>query len=142
MYEATNQPNNQTGFIALTTAIVISTSLLIFVIAIGFEGYFSRYTVLQSDFKEKSLQAADACAHTALLELSQDFEYQPNPAPEEVVVGTETCNIVAVSGTGNVRTVEIQSVVDRAVTNLIVEVYQDGPDRTEIVSWEEVATLP
>ena len=58
--QRTKQPTND-GFIALITAILLSAALLILVVAVSLEGYFSRFTVLESEQKEISIYAAETC---------------------------------------------------------------------------------
>lgn len=121
---------DQKGYIALITAILISISLLILTMAVSFEGYFSRFTVLESDHKEKSMYLAEACVQTAILKLAQDSGYTGG---EMIPVGDDECRIVP--GTGG-NTILVQASSSEAYTNLEVEVGSDS----NIVRWEEVPT--
>lgn len=68
------RPENS-GFIALTSAIIIAAILLLVAATGGLTGIFARGDALDSELKARSLTAADACANEALLSLANDQTY-------------------------------------------------------------------
>ena len=131
----------QQGFIALLTTIFISFSLLIVVTAAGFDGYYSRFGILESEQKEMSADLAESCFHTAALRIAKEHGYI-QAAPEEIHVGSATCTIRSVR-TGSVfssdRLIEVSGVLGGAVTNYEIEIDPSAFPAIEIVSWIEVA---
>lgn len=126
------------GYIALVTAILVSVSLLILTVAVSFEGFFSRFTILESNQKELSIYLAEACAQTAILELAQG---NTDVGPRSVA--GDTCEIVDKNLSGGNWIIEVQGESSAgAFTNLVV-VIDDGdltsdPPVVDIVSWTEV----
>lgn len=126
---------------ALIAAILISISLLILTTAVSFEGFFSRYSILESNLKEQSVYLAEACMNTAILELSQDPDFADVGT---IPVGTDQeCQIVSVTvGTfPTYREIQTKAVSGEAVTNLFAEVDTDEVPHIEIRSWQEVANF-
>jgi hypothetical protein len=127
----------QKGYIALISAILISVSLLTMVIAVSFEGYFSRFNVLESEQKEISDYLAESCFNRAVIELTQDEDYDETPT---VDVGDEECTIVAIDdGTfPSNRLISVQGINGEAYTNLEIEIDLDSLPEVDVVSWVEV----
>jgi len=139
MYARTKQQQNS-GFVALISAILISVSLLILTVAVSFEGYHSRFSILESQQKEASTYLAEACINTAILKIAQNIHYAGN---ETIPVGGESCKIVsAVQGTfPTERIIKAKGISGDAVTNLRVEAsFLNSPD-IDIDIWEEVASF-
>lgn len=65
----------QRGFIALISAIVISTILLSLAVTLGSSTFFSRFDVLNSEYKRISLGLAEACVNSALGKIGSDYNY-------------------------------------------------------------------
>ncbi|OGG62936.1 hypothetical protein A3I46_03020 [Candidatus Kaiserbacteria bacterium RIFCSPLOWO2_02_FULL_54_13] len=126
----------QRGFIALMSAIIISAVLLITIVSGGFTGWNSRFSVFDSESKDRSAALADACLDTVLLRLAYDATYEGG---ETILLGDDSCEILAAQNPfGNPRVFPIQAVFNRAYTNVLVTI--DIISR-EIISWEEIATL-
>lgn len=130
--------NPRGGYVALITAILISVSLLIMVVAVSFQGFFSRFTVLESQQKEQSIFLAEACVETARLEIAQDTSYSGG---ETIHVGTGECRIVSVSGPAGAKVVQATATSSDAFTNLEVEVDASSLPDVTITSWEEVPSF-
>lgn len=128
------------GYIALITAILISVSLLIMVAVVSFEGFFSRFTVLESQQKEESAYLAEACVNTAIIKIAQDDSYTGG---EYLTVGDRGCEIVSVDpGTfPSERLIETQGTTSDAVTNLVVEIDTDDLPSIVIHEWTEVGSF-
>ncbi len=89
-------PQTNTGFVALISAIIISVILLLMVINVSLTAFYSRFNILDSELKERSSALAEACADTAMLKLANNSSY--NPVNEVVTVGSDTCTIISVTG--------------------------------------------
>lgn len=134
----TNQMQN--GFIALISAIIISALLLIITIATSMTGIFGRFNILDSESKERSTALAEACADTAILEITTAVY----SIDKIIFVGpssADRCKIISslenqpiVSET----TITTQAIINKAYTNLIVVI----DSNYNIISWDEVATYP
>lgn len=140
---ALNKQSSSKGFVALTSAIIVSVTLLLFVLAVSFTGYHSRFAVLSSDFKEKSGYLAESCTQTAIISALQDGDYHTETFPQTIVVGNQDCQIMEVDPLTFPKQYEIKSkgTFNRAVTNLRVEVDVSNPSNISIMSWEEVDNL-
>lgn len=124
--------DNQSGFMALMSVIIISVLLLIIAVTIGMTGIFGRFNVLDSESKERSLALAEACADTAILNLARS---QPQLTP--VLVGLDSCEIVSVTSQGTGNIIQTRAIINKSYTNLIVVIDSDY----DIVSWREVANF-
>jgi len=128
----------ESGFIALISAIIISALLLTLAVTIGLTGIFGRFNILDSESKERSLALAEACADTVILKLSVDQDYVLTAADHNItVIGSDTCNIVSISPVPPRSfpiTIQTQGVINKSYSNLIVVIDADYA----IVSWKEV----
>jgi hypothetical protein len=134
--------DNNKGYIALISAILISVSLLTLVAAVSLEGYFSRFSILESEQKEMSAYLAESCFNTAVLKISQNAQYVGGLPL--IKVGDAQCKIVSVSqGTvfASNRLIRTQGVVGDAYTNLQIEIDPSKLPQVDIVSWVEVGSF-
>lgn len=122
----------KSGFIALMSAIIISVLLLAITVSLGFAGFFTRFNILDSESKERSMALAEGCVDMAVLKLTQDPYY--NPVNEVVTIGGQQCTIVSLAIFGNQIIIRTQAVVNKAYTNLVVTVDDDFA----IISWQEL----
>ncbi|KND51767.1 MAG: putative hemagglutinin/hemolysin-related protein [Parcubacteria bacterium C7867-001] len=76
------------GFIALISAVVISTILLGLATTLANTTFFSRFDVLNSEYKRISLGLAEACVHSALSKIGVDYNYVAPVGGETVTLGT------------------------------------------------------
>jgi len=124
---------NQRGFIALMSALIISAILLVVIVGGSLPQFYSRFNVLDREFKERSSALADACADTLVLQLSYDTSYSGGV----VAVGSDTCTILPpINPAGTPRTFPIQAIYQGAYTNLLVAV---NVNTLAVSSWQEVA---
>lgn len=152
----TRQPD---GYIALISAIIIASILLGLSFEVSTAGFFSRFNVLNSEFKRVSLALAEACANTAFLKLAQNYNYDlaADPAYDAakaelpLAVGANSCSIksLALGAPANQQetaTIQVQAVYQQAFSNLkIIAKLQDpaaAPNpafspNISILSWQE-----
>lgn len=129
----TKNNNNELGFIALMSAIIISAILMMVVILLSYSGWNSRYNILNSEYKERGNAVAEACVDHAFLELTNNPSYGGNATT--TVAGNE-CYIGSVTATGAQRTFTTRAIYNGTHTSLkVVFNIDDG----SVVSWEELA---
>ena len=125
-----NKTKREQGFIALITAIALSLILLVVTVTLNQSGFFTRSTLLDAEYKERSSALAEACVDTALLKLAADPGYLGS---ETITIGSDSCFIVSVTSLNTIRTTaEFQE----AVTNLEVEI---DASNLSVISWNELA---
>lgn len=120
------------GYVALISAIVISVLLITLTATLSFSSFFGRFNVLYSEFKERSVGLAEACADTALLKLAAGEAIATTLV---VPLGTDVCTIFPVTSVAGQTTVKTQAQFQGAWTNLVIVV--NNAD-TSVVSWTEV----
>jgi putative endonuclease len=130
---ATSSSNR--GYIALISVIIISLLLITISVAVSFSGFFSRFSVLDNEYKEISNGLADACANTAILKVAGDWSYATT-APETIAVGANSCQIVSIQNLGLQKVIRTQAIYQKSFTNLKITV----SNSINIDSWEELAT--
>ena len=130
-----NTNKNQEGFVALISAIVISFLLMAIVFSLSFRGFFGRFNLLDSEFKERSIAVAEACGENALLRLAQDINYVGS---ENFDIGNDSCDVLAIDTGLSPRVIQVTANINSAVTN--IEIVVDESDFS-VDSWEEVANF-
>lgn len=135
------------GFIALMSAIIISVLLLSITVSLGFSGFFTRFNILDSESKERSLALAEACGDAAILKISQNASYIPNPAfdfstqtggEDITVINADHCTIASVDTLGSQKAIKTQAKINKAYTNLRIVI---NSATFAITSWEECSNL-
>ena len=129
----------QQGFIALMSAIIIATILLLVATTGGLTGIFARGDALDAELKARSVAAADACVDQALLALANDPGYTANPNPVFTLNALDKCTILSVVTAGGLSTTTVRATsgvgATPATTNL--QVVAKTHDLI-ILSWREV----
>ena len=123
------------GFIALISAVIISAIIMVVVITGSMTGLYTRFAILEAEFKQRSASLAVACAEVLLLKLGEDTAYA-GPTLNHPV-GSDTCSILAAQNPGGTpRIFKVQGVFQHAYTTyeLTVDV-----DTLVLSSWKEVA---
>ena len=120
MIKRETRNKKQEGFIALMSAVVISILVLAITLSLGMSGFFGRFNVLDSEFKERTFALAEACGDVAILKLAQDASY--NPSNEVVNVGSDSCTIVSLTTSGSNKIIKTQAIINKAYTNLKITV--------------------
>ncbi len=123
------------GFIALISSIIIAAILMIVVVGGGFLGVYTRFNILDSELKERSASLVDACADTLMTKLANDSTYV---GPDTVAVGSEQCQILSSTSSGNNRTFKVQGIYLHSYTNALITF---DTTTSAIVSWQEVSTF-
>lgn len=129
------RPTPESGFIALMSTIIISAVLLIITVSLNLTGFLGRFNIFDSELKEVSLNLAEACGDTALLNLANAVTYLG-----DVSVGSDKCTIVSVQGdtpSAGKTTVKTTAMPanSRVVTN--IEIVIDSIS-LEVITWKEV----
>ena len=130
--------NQQPGYIALIATIVIFSLLTAIAVTLSMTSFFVRSTLLESEYKERSIALAEACADTALLKRAANPAYVGN---EIIPVNPASCTILPIitgpplpPGEIGIKT---KAIFQNAVTNMCV-VANDTD--LAIISWREVET--
>lgn len=127
---------NEEGFVALISVVIISAILLIVATTLSFSGFYGRFNILESEFKERSVALADACADTALLIVAQGTSVT---TPYLVTIsGNDKCVIKTADTVSDPSVFNIQAIYQNAYTNLEIKIKKS--DQT-IVSWTELLKL-
>lgn len=122
------------GYIALMSAIIISVILMGLLTTLSLGGFFGRFNVLKSEFKNRSFALAQGCAEAAFLNLTENPGYTGSST---LAVASDTCIIFNIPlGSGVIKT---QGIFQHAYTNLKLTV---ATNTMTIVSFEEVPVLP
>ena len=124
--------NNESGFMALISAIVMSLILITITVILNLTGFFGRYNILDAEYKETSKGLAEACVDTAILGITQGNIPLPNTV---ITVGPNQCTIVSVTG-ASPAIIKTQAIFKKSYTNLKVSY---SPSTFSINSWEECA---
>ncbi len=125
---------NKGGYIAITSAILISAMILLVVFVISTGSFLARLDISTSSFKEKSSSLARACVQKAILKLSQNGSYAGN---ETISVASDTCQIVSVVASGTIqKIISTQGQFRSSFTNFKVTV---SSSTLLVAGWEELA---
>lgn len=123
------------AYITLTTVIILSVVAGIIVttaLTLSTDSAAS-LTVLQNNKAAKA--TANSCVEVVLESLKTSLTYT---GKKNLLIGSETCTIVSVLGSGNTnRTIQTQSTVGDATVKLEVFINTVNPI-TDIESWQEV----
>jgi len=121
--------NNQRGFIALISVIVITLVLLGTTASLATKGFLDRFNILEGEAKEISAGLAAACVESAQIKVARDSTYTGG---ETLNVDENTCTIVSYDS--NTGTICVNAIYKYATTN-----YRVGLDENfEIDSFQEV----
>lgn len=139
------------GFIALMSAILISTVLLALLVTSNMSSFYVRFDVQDAQSKREARALAEACANVALLRLTQNYQYDPHS--DTVSVGERVCSIRSItppaprSGTSTMVTVDARgselgafstSIVGAVVLNPTISPTDVPlPQNITITSWQD-----
>ena len=130
--------NFNKGYIALISIIVISVLLITMGIVISFGGFFTRFTILENEYKKISTSLAEACAETAILKLIEDWNYAGG---EDQTINLNSCSIVSVQDfNGSQKLIKSKAVYQGSHSNLEIAVEKNG-SKINIVFWREIPVL-
>ena len=127
------------GYIALTTSVIISVVMIMLAISLSSLSLFGRTNGVASLHKSKSLSAAEGCLEQALLNISLNGGYAGNDTVD-IQIGGESinCTIAEITSQGFNRVIRVQARAGDATTNLRLIVNGATLSR---VSLEETETL-
>ena len=121
------------GFIALISVIIISAILIIMAASLSLNGFYGRFNILDSEFKERSSSIAESCVDTALLELANDPAYSGNATS---TIGSNSCYIGAIStSTPGKFIFETRGIYQNSYTNLKITA---NTSDLAVTSWQEL----
>lgn len=126
------------GYIALISAIIISILLITITLGLSFNGFFSRFNVLDSEFKTRGINLAEGCAEIAISKAIVGSDMNSS---------TSDCSIVRSNFTTTGAIIETQSIINNKIyTNLRIEISTSTntlthPNFWRIESWQEVPRL-
>jgi len=136
MMNSFRKHTSERGFIALISILIIGAVVLVISIGLSLRSIGETNMSLSEQESHRALALANVCAEQALMKLESFLNYSGS---ESIIIGSESCDILAVSGSGNFsRTVETQSTVSSHTRKVQVFVSQISPIM-QLTSWEEVA---
>lgn len=120
------------GYIALTSAVIISILILTISITLGFSSFFSRSDSLYYSLKEITEALAEGCVNVALVKLAQaSSTYAGN---EIIPLDADSCEILPIESGPGQKTIKASAVLRGVTTNLKVVVNESD---FSVMSWEE-----
>ena len=126
---------HNSGFIALTSTIILSAILMTNAGSVSLSGFFNRFDLLVSEFKARSLTLAEACVSRALLSLGTNPAYLGDVT---LAVGDDSCTILPIEVSGGRDVIKVRASYQNADTFLKVIV---DSSTLGTVSWEEVPSF-
>jgi len=123
------------GYIAITSAIIISVLVMTLVFATSLSGFSGRSNILDAYYKETSNALAEACVATALSKLAANGSYTGN---ENITVDGNQCAVLLIETAGGQKIIKTKAIFQKTVTNLKAVV---AAADLSIVSWEELPVL-
>lgn len=125
---------NKNGYVALISLILIGAIILAAVLSLTFMSLSQRESMIKRNRSLRNFYLSDACAHEALVKLQKDLNYSGN---ETIAIDGESCQIQAISGSGNFsRTIIAASQIANQQKKIKVEISQLRP-KTIINFWGE-----
>ena len=125
------------GYIAITSAIVLSLLIMAVATALGGSAILSRFSILDLTAKRASFFAARACLDRALLELALNSNYTGNITVQIEEDGNQ-CALYAIESSPPNKIIKSRSQVRGATTNLKLTV---NSTTLSTVSLEEVSAF-
>ena len=127
--------NNQSGFIAFISLIIISAVALAIAASISLLGIDEAKSSLSFKKGQEALKLAEGCLEESLLRLRDNSAYTGG----SLNLGDGSCTI-SVSGSGSDRTINIQSTISDPpdyVKNLTATIKLTG-NSIRLVTWQEI----
>lgn len=121
----------QSGFVLLISSIIIAAILTAVIFAVSFRGFFTRFNLLDSESKERSLALAEACGQIAVLKRIQNSSYTGN---ETLLVASEHCKVRPVLSLVDI-VIETTASVSGSFSNIRINL---DPTALTINRWREV----
>ena len=122
--------HTEKGYIALFTVLIVTSVLLIVVVASNTGGFHSNSVIMNALAKEESRTAARSCMSFARARLALDSAYEGN---EELSFSGIECRIEQI--TSNIVEVSAESRKSKTAYQAIVDL---GSNSIEILEWKEL----
>lgn len=106
---------NKKGYIAITTAIILSLVMMVVAIALGTNNFFTRADVKDFYNKQTTLGMARSCLDYAMLNLAQVPTYTGN---QSISVSGYTCTINTITTSGSNKVIQAHAQLNGTTTNL------------------------
>jgi len=130
-----HQNQQESGFIALITAITLSLILILVAAALNQTEFFTRSAAQDAEYKEKSFSLAEACADEALLKLAANPAYAGG---ETIPIDSDTCTVRPIDPTLDPITIETKAAFQDSITNLRVKAKNSD---LSVQSWDELPSF-
>lgn len=109
------------GYVAITSVIILSVILLLLTVSANYLIFLNRFSVLDNENKEQSLNLAESCLEMAVLKLRTKTEYLPVAGGERLrVTKTGTCLIAKIEDFISQKKILTQGEFGDSFTNLII----------------------
>ncbi len=123
---------NQKGYVALTSVIFMSLLLVTITVVLSIINYYSRYNILESEFKERSVAQAESCIDKAVY----------NVLTGVVVTYPKTysdlgCTVESAVSAGSNFNVLVTGDYQNSKTKLQVQL--NSANSYKVVTWQELA---
>ena len=123
---------NQQGYVALTSVIFMSLLLVTITVVLSIINYYSRYNILESEFKERSVAQAESCIDKAVY----------NVLTGVVVTYPKTysdlgCTVESAVSAGSNFNVLVTGDYQNSKTKLQVQL--NSANSYKVVTWQELA---
>lgn len=127
------------GYMAVTTAIIVTVVMTIVGLSISFSSLFGRSNALADNYRQQALASSEACLDHALLQLSLSSLYSGNEVVNVPIGGAVlSCSIQPLITQGANTTIRTTSTVGGSRVNLELVVVSATLNR---VSLRELVTL-
>ncbi len=127
--------NGRSGYIAITSAIILSLVLMLVAISLSQGNIFNRIYIVDFNNKQLSFSVARSCLNSAMLSLAQSSSYLGN---EVIFVSAYTCTIRPIITSAPNKIVEVRAQIQKATTNLRLTV---NSSTLSTVSLEELSSF-
>lgn len=109
------RPSRNNGYLAITTAVIITLVILVVAATTGSASLLTRFNDLGFYDKKTSFYLAQSCLDYALLQLAESSSYGGN---ETLNIGSDQCTLRAVSTVANTKVIKATGQFNGATTNL------------------------
>ncbi|PIP30120.1 hypothetical protein COU12_01720 [Candidatus Jorgensenbacteria bacterium CG10_big_fil_rev_8_21_14_0_10_54_38] len=128
-------PRGEAGFIALISMLIIGALVLVVSVGVSLRSLGEADVSSGKEMAHRALALANLCAEAGLMKVISILNYAGG---ESIIVDGESCDILAVEGSGNSKTLKTESTVSGYTRKLKVSISQISPAVT-VSGWEEVA---
>ena len=117
--------DDESGYIALMSAIIISAVLTTVVFALNSNSFLTRFSILENEYKKRSFNLAETCANLALLKKVEDLSYAGG---ETLLVKGKSCLVSPLNSYGSEYVIDARANIGGAISNIRLNV-----DKTTLV---------